>query len=573
MYSAEAEPIPKLASVAKAVWAAKYKLCDPKQGDEQTIWDSFQRVATSLASSERDQARWKDQFLRLLRSFKFLPGGRILAGAGAGVRDEVTLLNCFVLPIDDETFVSSLEDGLKTMRAGGGVGYDFSRCHPRSSCAPGVVALMHSIDRECSALRTRGARRGALMATLRCDHPDIEEFAAAKLEGEGLSNFNLSVLVSDAFLAAVRADDAWMLSGPGGQTVRSLSARQLWLRISRCAYDSAEPGVLFIDRINRLNNLGYCEYISATNPCGEVPLPPFGACDLGSLNLPRFVQRPFDADASMDEAALERAVPIAIRMLDNVIDLSRYPLDAQEEVTQSTRRIGLGVMGLADALTMLGLRYDSEAARTMAGRTMRLICNAAYRASVELAAEKGPFPVLDRARYLRAPFVAALPGELKQAIRRRGIRNSHLLAIAPTGSISLLAGAVSSGIEPAFAADYRRRITTRDGSLQPMELTDYAVTLWRRSRGRRGVPPSFMSVGEVEVDDQLAMQACLQRHVDNAISKTVAVPSNLSFDNFSTVYERAFDLGLKGCTAFRYTSARRAVLSRASDLCDEAHRR
>jgi ribonucleoside-diphosphate reductase alpha chain len=562
----EGQAMPDNRQVARLVWAAKYQGRDPGGREERTIGDTLRRVARALASVERDQPGWEERFFRLLRHFEFLPGGRILAGAGTG--GEVTLFNCFVLPIDDDSFDKALRQGVLTMRAGGGVGYDLSQCRPRRSGALGIVARLQAIDGQCAGLLTKGARRGALMATLRCDHPEIHEFITAKLKAGALPHFNLSVLVSDAFLAAVRAGRPWPLIGGDGAPMRTVPAQELWDDMLRSAYDSAEPGVLFIDRINRLNNLYYCEQISATNPCGEVPLPPFGACDLGSFNLPRFVRHAFTSDARIDEAALERAVPVAVRMLDNVIDLSNFPLEEQRETVRSTRRIGLGIMGLADALIMLGLRYDRDEGRRMAEKIMRLIRDAAYRYSAQFALEKGCFPALERQRYLASPFVASLEPPLRDMIVQNGIRNSHLLAIAPTGSISLIAGAVSSGMEPAFGACYIRSIRRRDGSRQRLEVTNHAVALWRQA-GRAGLPPAFIVLADIAAKDQLKMQACLQPYVDNAISKTVALPAKTGFDEFSTLYDLAFDLGLKGCAAYRHTPVRGAVVTVSDGACGE----
>ncbi len=582
------DPFP--AAVSRHVWALKYRHRDgagrPVAGPDRTVRDTWRRVARALAAPERDPAAWEGRFYALLEGFRFLPGGRILAGAGTG--RQVTLFNCFVMgavPDAMEGIFEALKEGALTMQQGGGVGYDFSTLRPRGarahrvgSIASGPVSFMRIWDAMCATILSTGARRGAMMGTLRCDHPDVEAFVEAKRRPGELRHFNVSVLVSDAFLEAVDRDAHWPLvfpetalgeAPPGGEAVerawsgerapvrcrvlRRVRARALWDRILRAAYEVAEPGVLFIDRINRLNNLAYRERIHATNPCGEVPLPPYGACNLGSFNLTRFVREPFTRRARLDLQALEEAVPVAVRLLDNVIDVSRYPLPAQAEQARGARRIGLGITGLADALLMLGLRYGEPASLELARELMGRICRAAYRASVALAEEKGPFPYFVREAFLEAPFVRALPAELRDAIARHGIRNSHLLAIAPTGTISLLAGNVSSGLEPIFQADYRRRVLDPDGEgYTEYRVTDYAVALWRRLEGRRdGVPPAFVEARELDPRDHLGMQAALQPCVDQAISKTVNVPADYPFEAFRELYRLAHREGLKGCTVFR----------------------
>jgi ribonucleoside-diphosphate reductase alpha chain len=437
-----------------------------------------------------------------------------------------------------------------------------------------------------------------MMATLRCDHPDIETFVDAKRDRRELRHFNVSVLVSDAFMAAVESNADWPLvfpaSMPGsadechdGQIVtrewpgfdaavpcrvyRVVRARELWDRIMRAAYDCAEPGVLFIDRINANNNLAWREHISATNPCGEIPLPPYGACDLGAMNLTRFVRNAFGPEAHMNMAGLADAATTAVRMLDNVIDASGFPLPAQADQARGSRRIGLGLTGLADALLMLGLRYDSKAGRSLAAEAMRVICHSAYRASVAIAAEKGCFPFFDKQRYMESPFVAALPAELRSAIRDGGIRNSHLTAIAPTGTISLLANAISNGIEPIFAARYQRAVLDASGATGQFQVEDDACRQWRAIAGNESLPPHFIDAASVSPGDHLSMQAALQPYVDGAISKTVNVPEHHEFAGFSSLYERAYALGLKGVTAFRPNSVTGAVVTVPGPDVDSAH--
>jgi ribonucleoside-diphosphate reductase alpha chain len=582
--------------IARLVWQTRYRAAALGEASVEASWE---RVARALAAAEpADRDLHAARFRAILDGFRFLPGGRILAGAGTAQR--VTLFNCFVMgTIADNMsgIFRALEQGALTMQRGGGVGYDFStlrpagqRSHSVGTTASGPVSFMDVWDAMCATILATGARRGAMMATLRCDHPDIGTFIDAKRQPGRLRRFNLSVQVTDAFLAAVAADAPWQLvfpasraGGAGGTVPRDwpgedgtvpcrvlgeVPARALWERMLRASYETGEPGVLFIDRINRMNNLACCERISATNPCGEVPLPPYGACDLGSINLTRFVLDPFTPAARLDLDAVAAVAGAAVRLLDNVIDASRFPLPEQEAAAKRARRIGLGITGLADALVMLGLDYGSEAARALAGAAMARICHAAYRSSVEIAAEKGSFPAFRRDAFLAAPFVAALPDDIRDAIARHGIRNSHLLAIAPTGTISLLAGNVSSGIEPVFAADQRRTMFADDGAPhgapRSIEASDYAVRLWRRREGREdGVPPAFVTAAALTPEAHLLMQAALQPFVDNSISKTINAPADIPFAEFATIYARANELDLKGCTVFRPSAAAETVLAEA----------
>ena len=575
------------APISRHIWETRYRY-DRPGSPEGGIDDTWQRVAGALADVEpRDRDRWRERFHGLLEDFKFLPGGRILAGAGTSHR--VTLFNCFVMgtiPDSLPGILDALKEGALTMQQGGGVGYDFSTLRPEGSEAPatgtiasGPVSFMRIWDSTCATLLSTGARRGAMMGTLRCDHPDIETFVDAKRDRGELRHFNVSVLVSDAFMVAVNEDADWPLVFPAaaeegsrpGRVYRTVKAGELWERIMRAAYDCAEPGVLFIDRINTGNNLGWREHISATNPCGEIPLPPYGACDLGAMNLMRFVRDGFEPGAHMDTAALEEAVAIAVRMLDNVIDASDFPLPAQQEQARGSRRIGLGITGLADALLMLGLRYDSEGARTVAADAMRTICHGAYRASVSIAREKGCFPFFDADRYVETPFVCSLPAELREEIRSHGIRNSHLTAIAPTGTISLLANAVSNGIEPIFAARYRRAVLNASSGTREFDIEDDACRQWRVTSGDDGLPPAFVDVSGIAPRDHLAMQAALQPYVDEAISKTVNVPRDIDFAAFRSLYTDAYGMGLKGVTAFRPNSVTGAVVTMPGPETDSAH--
>ena len=591
------------AAVSQHIWETKYRYREGRDGGEQTIQDSWRRIAQALSAIEpRDQLGWERRFFNILRDFKFLPGGRIQAGAGT--ERNVTLFNCFVMgTIEDsiEGIFRALQEGALTMQQGGGVGYDFSTLRPRGMRARGVgaiasgpVSFMGVWNAMCETILSTGARRGAMMATLRCDHPDIEEFIAAKQDPTVLRHFNLSVLVTDAFMSAVRMDQDWLLvfpaaaDGADGETVLRewsgedgpvrcrvhcrLRARDLWDSILRATYGHAEPGVLFIDRINRLNNLWYRERITATNPCGEIPLPPYGACDLGSLNLTQFVHDPFTPRAAVDESDLVATAKVATRLLDDVIDASRFPLPQQEESAHGSRRIGLGITGLADTLIMLGLHYGDGAAREFATRMMRLICHAAYRTSVALSREKGAFPLLVQEKYLQGPFIASLPNDIRASIAEHGIRNSHLIAIAPTGTISLLAGNVSSGLEPVFAGALERKVLNEDGTTTTFGLVDYALELWRRLKGEpKGFPPAFVCASDLDPRDHIAMQAALQPYVDNSISKTITVPEDYPFDAFKEIYDTANDKGLKGCTTFRPNPVTGAVVMAAGESATAPH--
>jgi ribonucleoside-diphosphate reductase alpha chain len=571
MATSDSPPRP---AISDQIWDAKYRL---KSNDatpvDVTLADTWRRVATAAATAEKagEQAHWAEQFRRVLDDLTFLPAGRIIAGAGTG--RTVTLFNCFVMgTIEDDlgSIFSNLREAALTMQQGGGIGHDFSTLRPNGALvrsvgagASGPVSFMDVWDAMCRTIMSAGQRRGAMMGTMRCDHPDIETFIAAKSDPHRLRNFNLSVLVTDAFMTAVRDDKDWDLVFEG-RVYRTLRARDLWSKIMHATYAWAEPGVIFIDRINAMNNLAYAEEIHATNPCGEQPLPAYGACLLGSINLARLVVRPFEADAALDEGRLEALVPIAVRFLDDVIDVSHYPLEAQRQEALAKRRIGLGVTGLADALAMCGVRYGSPQAERLAGHWMARIERAAYLASAELAREKGPFPRFQAAPFLAAPNVARLPAEVRAAIARHGIRNGCLTSIAPTGTISLLAGNVSSGIEPVFDLRYLRRV--RDGEHTREEwVEDYAHALFRHLHGSQApLPLAFVTAAELTPMQHLRMQAALQAHVDSSISKTINCPENLAFDAFEDVYTQAYDLGLKGCTTFRPNPITGSVLETKS---------
>ncbi|MDO5614503.1 MAG: adenosylcobalamin-dependent ribonucleoside-diphosphate reductase [Paracoccus sp. (in: a-proteobacteria)] len=565
------------APIAEQIWDMKYRLRDADGTPiDLSVEDSWRRVARDLASVEADPDAWEPRFYAALEDFKFLPAGRILAGAGTG--RSVTLFNCFVMgtiPDDMGGIFDMLREAALTMQQGGGIGYDFSTIRPRGAEVRGVAAdasgplsFMDVWDAMCRTIMSAGSRRGAMMATMRCDHPDIEAFIAAKQDSARLRMFNLSVLVTDAFMQAVQGDGPWDLVF-GGKIYHTVQARDLWNRIMRATYDYAEPGVIFIDRINAANNLHYAETIAATNPCGEQPLPPYGACLLGSVNLARLVTDPFTPQARLDGAALDDLVRTAIRMMDNVVDASRFPLPQQAAEAQAKRRIGLGVTGLADALLMLGLRYGALDAVAQTRDWMRAIARAAYLASAGLAAEKGAFPLFDADEYLASGFMQRMDDEVRTAIAQHGIRNALLTSIAPTGTISLYAGNVSSGIEPVFAYAYTRKVLQKDGSRTEEEVVDYAVQMWRDLHGDARLPDYFVNAQTLAPLDHVAMQAAAQEWVDSSISKTINCPEDISFDDFKGVYLAAWDLGCKGCTTYRPNEVTGSVLS-VSETADAA---
>jgi ribonucleoside-diphosphate reductase alpha chain len=558
------------APIAASIWDMKYRV---KAADgtplDRTVEDSWRRVARALAAVEAAPARWEERFYAALEDFRFLPAGRILAGAGTARK--VTLFNCFVMgtiPDSMGGIFDNLKEAALTMQQGGGIGYDFSTIRPKGAPVDGVAAdasgplsFMDVWDAMCRTIMSAGARRGAMMATLRCDHPDIEEFIAAKSDPARLRNFNVSVLVTDAFMEAVKADGPWELTF-GGKVYHTVEARDLWNRIMRATYDYAEPGVIFIDRINAMNNLAYAEEIAATNPCGEQPLPPYGACLLGSVNLARLVRDPFTPQAHLDQGALEELVATAVRMMDNVVDASNFPLPEQRAEAQAKRRIGLGVTGLADALLMLGLRYGSDAAAAQTEDWLHRVQRAAYLASVELAKEKGPFPLFGADAFLASGTMQAMDGDVREAVAAHGIRNALLTSIAPTGTISLYAGNVSSGIEPVFAHAYTRKVLQRDGARTEEEVVDYAVQLYRDKFGETAeLPAHFVNAQTLTPEEHVKMQAAAQKWVDSSISKTINVPADIAFEDFKEVYLQAYETGCKGCTTYRPNEVTGSVLS------------
>ncbi|HJW42202.1 MAG TPA: adenosylcobalamin-dependent ribonucleoside-diphosphate reductase [Rhizomicrobium sp.] len=563
-----------MSDISRQIWDMKYRLKQPDgtpvDADFAATWA---RVALAAAAAEAPEKRAEQAlaFARALAGQRFLPAGRILAGAGTD--RSVTLFNCFVMGTVEDSMdgiFSAVREAALTLQQGGGIGYDFSTLRPKGAAVKGVgadasgpVSFMEVWDSMCRTIMSAGSRRGAMMATLACDHPDIETFIDAKREPGRLTNFNLSVLVSDAYMDAVKADAHWDLKF-GDKVYRTVRARELWDRIMRATYETAEPGVIFIDRINEENNLGYCETIRATNPCGEQPLPPYGACLLGSINLAKLVKLPFEEGARLNIEELTRLTRVAVRLLDNVIDVSRFPLPEQRAEAMAKRRIGLGVTGLADALIFCRTRYGSPESVALIDAWLSALSDAAYLASAELAAEKGAFPLFDAHEFLNRPFTLRLPQDVRSAIAKYGIRNGLLTSIAPTGTISLFAGNVSSGIEPVFAYSYARRVLQADGTHTTETVEDYAHRAFRTRFGTEAaLPDYFVNAQTLSPEDHLAVQAAAQRHIDSSISKTINVPAGISFEAFKDVYTRAYELGCKGCTTYRPNAVTGAVLETA----------
>lgn len=557
------------APIAEQIWDMKYRF---KEADgtpiDADVTQTWQRIADALAAVEDDPKAWAPKFYDALEDFKYLPAGRITAGAGTA--RSVTLFNCFVMgtvPDSMGGIFDMLKEAALTMQQGGGIGYDFSTIRPKGAAVQGVAAdasgplsFMDVWDAMCRTIMSAGSRRGAMMATMRCDHPDVMDFITAKSDPARLRMFNMSVLITDPFMDAVKADGPWDLVFKD-EVFRTVQARDLWDAIMQSTYDYAEPGVIFIDRINKANNLSYCETIAATNPCGEQPLPPYGACLLGSINMARLVSDPFGDNPALDVPMMTELVATAVRMMDNVVDASNFPLDAQAQEAAAKRRIGLGVTGLADALLMVGLRYGSEEAARQTDQWMHAIARAAYLASVDLAKEKGAFPLFDAEKFLSSGAMQDMDADVCDAIRQHGIRNALLTSIAPTGTISLYAGNVSSGIEPVFAYAYTRKVLQKDGTRTEEEVVDYAVQMWRELKGDAPLPDYFVNAQTLAPLDHVRMQAAAQKWIDSSISKTINCPEDISFDDFKEVYMAAWDQGCKGCTTYRPNDVTGSVLS------------
>ena len=585
---APAAPVQFDMPISEMIWDAKYRLKEAAtkgpaaEGrnlavQDLTVEDTWRRIARALAQPEKDADLWEERFYDALSGFRFLPAGRITAGAGTD--RNVTLFNCYVMgtiPDSMAGIFDMLKEAALTMQQGGGIGYDFSTIRPQGapvigvgSDASGPLSFMDVWDAMCRTIMSAGARRGAMMATMRCDHPDIERFVDAKADAARLRNFNMSVLITDPFMDAVKADADWDLVF-NGKVWGTIKAKDLWNRITTNTYNHAEPGVIFIDRINAANNLGYCETIAATNPCGEQPLPPYGACLLGSINMARLVKNAYESNAEICLDELNDLVRLAVRMMDNVVDISNFPLDQQRAEAQVKRRIGLGVTGLADALLMLGLRYGSEDAAAQTEAWMKAIARASYLASVDLAKEKGAFPLFESKAYLSSGFMKGMDDDVRGEIAEHGIRNALLTSIAPTGTISLYAGNVSSGIEPVFAFSYKRKVLQPDGSKIEEEVVDYAVKLWRDKFGDAPLPAHFVSAQTLTPQEHVRMQAAAQRWIDSSISKTINCPEDISLEDFQDVYMQAWEQGCKGCTTYRPNDVTGSVLTATEEKKVEA---
>lgn len=544
-----------------AVWADEVKY----RQEGETFNQKCARVAGALTD---DQEHY-NKFNEILKDQRFLPGGRVQSAAGSYRR--VTAFNCFVMKKVPDSLMGIMEvatEAAKTMQLGGGVGYDFSGIRPKGarikslgSQASGPVSFMGIMDSVCKTIASAGHRRGAQMGCLRVDHPDIMEFIGAKTNHDKLTQFNVSVLVTDKFMEAVKADEDFDLVFEE-RVYDTIRARHLWESILRATWDWAEPGVIFIDRVNQMNNLWYMEDISATNPCGEQPLPEYGACLLGSFNLTRYVYRTEDGFSFAWEG-LKHDIPFVVRAMDNVIDETTYPLPQQEAEAKNKRRMGLGITGLGNVLGALGIRYGSPEAQDFTRRVLKLIANTSYMSSASLAAEKGAFPAFDREKYLRSKFVQRLDPDVQEAISRFGIRNSHLTSIAPTGTISLTANNVSSGLEPVFSLEYTRTIQTADGAMHE-KVEDYAYREW-------GI--KCVTADEITVQEHVAMLTAAQEWVDSACSKTCNVGDKVTWDEFKDVYMQAYDGGAKGCTTFRAAGKRFGILnaSASEDVIEEEH--
>ena len=564
-------------ALAEEIWTAKYRFRTDDGSGDSSFAETAARVARAVASAEAPEHRayWEERFREAVETLRFIPAGRVLAGAGT--ERSVTLFNCFVMGTIPDSLggiFEHLKEAALTMQQGGGVGMDFSTVRPSGSPVRGVGAdasgpltFMDCWDSMCRTVHSAGQRRGAMMGCLRIDHPDIEAFIDAKRDPARFRNFNLSVLVPDAFMTALGGDGDWPLAF-NGETARKVRARELWDRLMHATYDVAEPGVIFIDRVNGENNLAHCEAISASNPCGEQMLPPYGACLLGSINLARLVDRPFEQGAALDQEQLGELTRTAVRLLDNVIDISRYPLAQQEEEARAKRRIGLGITGLADALLFCGAAYGSREAVALTQDWLGTIKRAAYRASAGLAGEKGAFPNYDPCM-LERPNLASLDEETRALIAEHGLRNGCLTSIAPTGTTSLLAGNVSSGIEPVFAYSYTRKIHNGDGTTREEQVEDYAMRVWRAVKGDQPPPPElFVSAQTLTPSDHLTMQAAAQALIDSSISKTVNCPEDISFEAFADVYVEGYHLGCKGLTTYRPNAVTDSVLSVSGPKAD-----
>lgn len=558
-----------MSRISELVWDTKYRLYDlDNRPREKSVSETLCRVAKFAASNEHDLKYWEIQIQELLEDNILLPAGRILANAGTN-RDATLINTFFAGEIKDDfgSILKSLTESAKTLRMGGGVGCNFSNLRPQGFIvrgthgkAPGPIPFMRLWNSMCETIERGTGGKGAMMASLSCSHPDIEEFILAKQEAEHLKMFNLSILIDNTFMKAIENGDNWMLHF--GNSSFPIDANELWQKIMRATYLTSEPGVIFIDRINELNNLAYCEQIVGTNSCGEQPLPYYGACPLASINLATLISAPFSASASLDFSKLEKAVKVGIRFLDNIIDLSRYPHKKHQEEAMGKRRIGLGVTGLADALAMCGVRYGCPESIELVRRWMNHVKIISYKSSIGLSKERGAFPKFNSPYFIRQLQKRDFEEEVINEIKKDGVRNALLNSVAPTGSISLFAGNVSSGIEPIFAFRSNRKITLKNGDVHNFELLDYAVQqYYELFSSQSNLPNSFVDVGQLTPNEHLLIQSTTQKHIDGSISKTINCPKDISFDEFQKIYQLAYNWGCKGCTTFRPTEIRGEILS------------
>lgn len=597
-------PLHEMQPIVRRIWEDKYRYIKADgSSDEDNREASIKRVCDGIYANDPD-AQEKERAIRSMLAGVWCPAGRIHSGAGTNKR--VTLINCFVLnPIADSMvsegadrvgIMDSLSNAARTQQMGGGIGQDFSTLRPKGalvkrtgSISTGPLEFMDMWDAMCKTIMSAGERRGAMMATMRCDHPDIIDFIHAKSKPGKFTNFNVSVLITDDFMNAVAKDKMWKLGFPsprrdgnhdhvvyGGTILRNggdsentdpwyvysiIKARDLWSTILEQTYKTSEPGVIFIDRINTQNNLYYCETITATNPCGEQPLPPHGACDLGAINLAKCVVEPFSDKAYVDYEAIKEATHVGVRFLDNVLDETQYPLEEQKHESMQKRRIGLGVTGLANFLQQLQIHYGSERACKQAEEVMNFIANQAYHTSVDLAKERDPFPLFDAKKFLEGVFPLKLDSDLRERIRLYGIRNGVLLTVAPTGTTSIYYDYASSGIEPTFAFNQKRKVRNGDGNYSVELAEDYALGVYKEQPWANGSLPDYMvTATELTVDQHLNMQAACQKWVDASISKTINVPEEIDYEEFKHVYSKAYELGLKGCTTYRPSEIRGSIL-------------
>jgi len=516
---------------------------------------------TRIANHLKDTDNHFECFRDILLDMRFLPAGRVQSAVGSP-RD-VTAYNCFVSGVIEDSMSSIMQkatEAAETMRRGGGIGYDFSRLRPRGeiiksldSKSSGPISFMNIYDAICHTIASAGHRRGAQMGVLRVDHPDIEEFIRAKNNGDKLSGFNVSVGVTDEFMNALVKQERFPLRY-GDKVYKYINPISLWEEIMRNTWDWAEPGVLFLDRINEMNNLWYCETIEATNPCGEQPLPPYGACLLGSFNITKYV-----FNGSLDKELLYQDIIHVVRAMDNIIDRTNYPLKEQEYEAKNKRRMGLGVTGVANALEALGYQYSDETYLNFQDQILEIIRDGCYLASIELSKEKGSFPLFDKSRYLKGGFIKTLPKHIRKGIEEHGIRNSHLTSIAPTGTISLTADNISSGIEPPYLLEYERTIQTFDGP-RIEKVQDYGLRVF----GVKG-----KTANEISAQAHVEVLARAQKFVDSSVSKTCNVGDNVSFEDFKTLYFDAWVKGCKGITTFRAAGKRYGILNAVDSTKNE----